>query len=221
LLLIVAANLGRYARLSIFDPANVAHLLLALLCVLVTIFVWLLVLVWDTPLGLAAGMITVLAAGLVVQWGTAWRIGVNDVADLREPLITAATDDELILLIDSAVTISRQFKGAEQAVSLFSAVDQPLLRWYLRDFDRAEFGDTVPLQATYDLIIAPELSDPAFGTDYLGSDFGFLVGQAPAPQSTVERLRWFIFPETSVQTSATTAERLVLWVRSDLLQNEN
>lgn len=217
LLLIVSANLGRYARISVFDPTDVAHLLLALLCALVTIFVWLLVLVWDTPLGIASGMITVLLAGLVVQWGTAWRIGVTSVNNPHEPIMVASTDDELSLLIEATVNTAREVRGTERAVSLFSALDHPLLRWYLRDFDRAEFGSAVPAQATFDLIIAPDEADPAFGTEYLGTDFGFLICECYSPAGWLENMRWFFFAEGPPPVDE---QRLVLWLRSDLLIND-
>ncbi|MDJ0756989.1 MAG: glycosyltransferase family 39 protein [Ardenticatenaceae bacterium] len=217
LLLIVSANLGRYARISVFDPTDVAHLLLALLCALVTIFVWLLVVVWDTPLGIASGMITVLLAGLVVQWGTAWRIGVTAVNNPHEPIMVSSTDDELSLLIDATVNTAREVRGTERAVSLFSALDHPLLRWYLRDFDRAEFGSAVPVQATFDLIIAPDEADPSFGTEYLGTDFGFLICECYSPAGWLENMRWFFFTEGPPPVDE---QRLVLWLRSDLLINE-
>lgn len=217
LLLISAANLGRYARISFFDPADVAHLLLALLCLLIMIFMFALVTVWDPPLGLAAGMITLLLAGLVVQWGIAWRVGVTGISDHRYTDISLITADEFGLFVETTRETARELRGAEQAVSLFSAIDHPLLRWYLRDFDRARFGTAVPVEATYDLIISSEAIEPSFGADYFGSDFTLLTSIPERPAGWLARLRAFLFTERPL---AAEEVRAILWVRADLLHSE-
>jgi hypothetical protein len=215
---VLLVNTTRYLRVSVFeqDLSNVWMGLLAVAgAVLLVYYFWALTEASITQGLWLASIIFLLA----YEWGTAWQLTHTSANDPRESWVTEGTDDDLPLMLKNLRDISRQATNSDSDLRLLSAVDTPVLRWYLRDFWQGTIGESVPPDAQEQVIISRvEDGEPAFGSDYVGSDFGLQrIGTEPAPESATpwsDLLRWWLFHETAVKPIE---QRVILWVRSDLV----
>lgn len=215
---VLLVNITRYLRVSAYEQ-NLSNLWLGLLTLaaaaLIIYYFWAM-----TSASLEQGLwLAALILLLSFEWGTAWHLTHQAANDPREGWVTQGTDDDLPLLLDTLKEVSRQATNSDADLLLLSAVDSPLLRWYLRDFWQAAIGQAVPPDAQHQAILSRfGDSDPQFGADYVGTDFGILrSGTTPGPASTTpfsDILRWWLFHETTVETIE---DRVILWVRTDLV----
>lgn len=217
---IVLVNIARFLRVSQVEQ-QVANLWIALMATAAAILLF--YFFWSEqkiPImqGIWLGIMTLL---LLYQWGTAWNLTHVTANDPRESWIVQATDDDVMELTQTLHDISRKANNSDTDIPIFSAVDNPVLRWYLRDFDQVQFGQVLPLGAQYEIIISPAaVIDPALGDDYLGGDFGLLRGNTEelfyTATPVLDALRWGLFHES---TRGVTEERIILWVRADVAQS--
>ncbi len=214
---VTLVNVVRFLRVSLIEQqvANLWITLMALAAVILFIYYF-----WaehkkSILQGLWLGILFLL---LLYQWGTAWKFTHLSANDPRESWVEQATDDEVALLVSSLQELSRKAYNSDGDIPIFSAVDSPVLRWYLREFEQAQFGQTLPPGAQFEVIISPASTiEPVLGDDYLGGDFGLLLEEsAEAPQSptpVLDALRWSLFHESP---RSVVDERIILWVRADL-----
>ncbi len=215
---IVLVNVARFLRVSVEQQAaNLWISMMALAAGVVLIYYF-----WtEHEKAIMQGLwLGVMALLLLYQWGTAWNLTHVTANDPRESWVKQATDDEVGLLVSSLQELSHAATNSSGDIPIFSAVDSPVLRWYLRDFGLAQFGHTLPPGAQYEVIISPAAAiEPALGDDYLGGDFGLLLAEtaeAPlSPTPLLDALRWGLFHES---TRGVMEERVILWVRADLAQ---
>ncbi|MFN2122323.1 MAG: glycosyltransferase family 39 protein [Candidatus Promineifilaceae bacterium] len=216
---ILLVNVTRYLRVSIYDRLDLSNLWLGLLALagaaLLIYYFWAI-----TDASITQGLwVAALLFLLAYEWGTAWQLTHFAANDPREEWVTTGTDSELPLLLDTLQEISRAASNSDADLTLLSAVDSPVLHWYLRDFWQATMGQTVPPQARQQVIISKfGEAEPLLGADYVGSDFGLLQSEPTAASESytplADMLRWWFFHETAVQPIA---ERVILWVRADLV----
>jgi hypothetical protein len=217
---IVLVNFARFLRVSQVEE-QVSNLWISLMAIAAAIlFIYYFWSGQQKPImqGIWLGIMTLL---FLYQWGTAWNLTHVSANDPRESWVDEATDDDVRQLTSTLQDISRRVNNSDGGVPIFSVVDTPVLRWYLRDFGQAQFGHTLPLGAQYEVIITPAtVSEPALGDDYLGGDFGLLRGKTEevylSPTPLLDALRWGLFHES---LRGVVEERVILWVRSDLVQN--
>jgi len=216
---IVLVNVARFLRVSAVEQ-QAANLWIAMMALGAVVFV--IYYFWTAhEMAILQGLwLGVLALLLLYQWGTAWNLTHVTANDPRESWVEKATDDEIKLLLRSLQDISRNATNSDSDISIFSSVDSPVLRWYLRDFGQAQFGQTLPPGAQHEVIISPATAvEPALGDDYLGGDFGLLLAKTvDAPLSStpvLDALRWSLFHESA---RGLMEERIILWVRADLAQ---
>lgn len=217
---IVLVNLARFLRVSLIEQ-QVANLWIAMMAIAAAIlFIYYF---WSEQKnfilqGLWLGILTLM---IFYQWGTAWNLTHYFANDPREVWVDRATDDDVQQLMRTLEDVSRKVKNSDSDLPIFSAVDSPVLRWYLRDFRWAEFGHTIPFSARFEVIITPAaLNEPSLGDDYLGGDFGLhrskIAEAYSSPTPLLDALRWVLFHETP---RGMTEERVILWIRSDVAQN--
>jgi uncharacterized protein (TIGR03663 family) len=214
---IVLVNVARFLRVSLTEQQilNLWIALMALSGAVMAIYYF-----WSVheEAVLQGIWLAVLLLLLLFQWGTAWNLTHNTANDPRERWVEQATDDDVPVLISTLQDISRKATNSNADLSLYSAVDSPVLRWYLRDFWRAQFGQTIPPGAQFEAIISrSDATEPALGSDYLGSDFGLIrAGTLPSSGSStpvLDAMRWWLFHET---LNGVMEDRVILWVRTDL-----
>lgn len=218
LLAAVLVNVTRFLRISAYEQQllNVWIAVLALAAVALAVYA-----LWTAaPRAAVQGAwLGVLVVLLFFQWGTGWYLTRAGANDPRERWVGEATAAEAPLLASTLRDISRQVSNADNDVEIFSAVDTPALRWYLRDFNRLTVGAAVPPGAQQAIVITPAgEAEPLLGSDYLGSDFGLLRRE---PEQTflsetplLDALRWWLFHESSNQFLE---QDVIVWVRADLV----
>jgi hypothetical protein len=110
---------------------------------------------------------------------------------------------------------SLQSANSAADISLVSAVDNPVLRWYLRDFHRARFADAISAGADTRAIITSGVDDLTLDSDYFGADFGLFrrVSEEATPTATLTGiLKWWLFHESD---NTVREDRIILWLRTD------
>ncbi len=225
---LMLVNVARFARVIAYSADNLQNIWLALFALAFTAvtiyFFW----AWAPKPTYQALILAALLLLSFYQWGTAWWLGHAAANDVRERWVQApTTDDDLPMLIRLTRQISAQVTGSEKGIDLVSGVDTAVLRWYLREFANASFGQTVPPTTQASLIIttqeaANQADGPAFGSNYFGGDFGLLrTGIAPdsllTPTPTLDALRWWLFHESRAVVQE---QRVVLWIKADLVEKK-
>jgi hypothetical protein len=172
---------------------------------------------WGVNIAWRAMLLSLLALFCFYQWGTGWWLSHEAANDPRERWVSLpATDDDVRVLTDTLREVSRQATNSDFDLAIFSTVDTPILRWYLREYDQARLGNTIPANADYDAIITTaDQTALTLSSDYLGTDFGLArVSLQPQPGPAVlDALRWWLFHESNTIVNQ---EEVILWIRSDL-----
>ena len=220
---LMLVNFARYNRIATFSPQELTSvwiMVFAFAFAAVTIYF---VATWNLTAGYQGVLLSLLALFVFYNWGTAWWLGHVAANDPRERWVSVATADDVRLLAGTLGDVSRQTLNANAGLDIFSAVDSPVLRWYLRDFARLQVGDALPAGAQNAVVITPFQSENvALGSDYLGSDFG-LIRNGVRPPATgsqtplLETFRWWLFHETAAEINV---ERVIVWLRADLAHQE-
>lgn len=217
-LLIAAAvftfNLGRYLRVSVFTPEQWGHLLLAIVAVVVAIALVNLVRAIDRAIAAQSTLLALLVILTLYGWGTAWWLGHRGANDPRERWVSQATDDEVRLMTEILAEASLQTANSASDISLVSGVDNPVLRWYLRDIHLAQFSDANSADADIRAIITSGPDDLNLDSDYFGADFGLFRRTSGEMQtaSVPEILKWWLFHES---VNDFHEDRIFLWLRTD------
>jgi hypothetical protein len=213
-------NLGQYSRVLLYDPQQLAPLWTSFLVVAILIFVVYFAGTWQRASTLQGLFLGVAGLSLFYQWGNAWWLGHEAANDPRERWVSLGTDDDVPLMAGVIKGISRQVTGTDFGMDMFSTVDTPVLRWYLREFTELRFGATLPSNARHSVIISPVENDPGLVGQYSGADFGLVrdgvqILQSANPNPVIDTLRWWLFHDSA---STISDEKLTLWWRADLAQ---
>jgi uncharacterized protein (TIGR03663 family) len=215
-------SLGQYARHAASNPdrADASLLLVGVSAVLMAGVV---ALIWTFSRRLAIGSFVLGLAVLlsVYGWGRAWELGRTHQADPRELWVNEATAPGMGILVETLKTTSDRATGASYALPLTvqTSLADPLLRWYLRDFESVTWVDSLqPGTISEAVLTLVEEENPILGDSYLGMDLVLQLG-APAGTDTPPAgapLRWLLLRDASSAGSPTTACQVVLWVRQDV-----
>ncbi len=216
---VLFVNSARFLRVSIYEPnfSNVWMGLIAFsVAALLIYFVWM----WSETAVFQGVWLALLMLVVFYQWGTARYLNHAAANDPRERWVTEASDDGAPLLANMLRDISRQVANSDNGLQIHSAVDTPVLAWYLRDFTNLQLGETLPPAAQSQALITPaSMSEPGLGSDYIGMDFGLTRSSSSelilSEKPVQDALRWWLFHETNMPI---TRENVILWVRADLVQ---
>ncbi len=217
-------NVARYGRVVNITPEQLGHFWLALLAlVLALVAIYFVASGWHTNIAWQAMLMSLLALFFFYQWGTGWWLSHEAANDPRERWVSLpATDDDVRVLTDILREVSRQATNSDFDLAIFSTIDTPVLRWYLRDYKQAQFGNTIPANAAHEAIISPAgQTELALNSAYLGTDFGLArvsLQPQPGPSAALDALRWWLFHES---TTIVNQEQVILWIRSDLTAGGN
>lgn len=214
--LVVAKNLGRFARIQQYTPSDFSNLSLAIVCVIMSFIVIALVITWDPRAALQGITVPVLIILVVFNWGQAWRLGYTAANDPRERWIGETTDDDLKMTVALMSELANQTTRDARAASIFSSVDEPAVRWYLRDLPQVVYGTGAPSTGSYDFLIT-QSGEPQVDGNYVGTDFGYRRPDTEHFLDPLQALRWWLFYQSAQPIRE---ERAVLWIRTDLLIQE-
>jgi len=217
--MLILIALARFSRLAAANPADSDQLWLALLGVIAVATLVFAAATWDSTAALQGLWLGAALLLLYFQWGTSWHLNQLAANDPRERWVATGTHNEVRLMVDTLKDISQQAVGSDHDLAVFSVVDSPVLRWYLRDFHRFQSGAAVPLQGESDIVISPPDSDLALGSDYVGTDFRLLRQKsvemtADSQSRLLDSLNWWLFHESGAPVDETA---VIVWVRSDLV----
>jgi hypothetical protein len=130
------------------------------------------------------------------------------------------------VLVDLLGRVSRQLTNADGDLDVFSTVDSPVLRWYIRNFDRFTTGAALPVDTATAVVVTADDAQPQLPNDYFGADFGLeqrdaaadelLAGQSLAVAAG-DVLRDWLFHESNAPVEH---QRVIVWIRADLATAE-
>jgi len=212
---LMLAATGRFARLNLLSGENSMLIALAVVAFVLAGAAVVVAMAWESPAARRGAFVGVALLTLFWQWGASWQLSRLGANDPRERWVAAGTDDDVAVMVNLLGGISRQVSNSDRDLVIFSQVESPVLRWYLRDFAGFQSGPALPVNTQADVIIAPVESEPALPNDYFGADFGLEQREIPnvGPAMVSDALKWWLFRES---TAATENRRVVVWVRSDL-----
>jgi hypothetical protein len=204
----VSSNLVLGVSMSLATSLSIGMVLLAI--VLCGIFVMLI----GGRATLRAGITTLFVLLAVISFSSAWNLTQVRPGNPRELLwgpATTALDVRAMRETIEAASKRRTgfFNQAQVAVTL--PQDDPVLRWYLRDFSKAKYNGAVSDLAP--IVIAPLGSTfPPFVTDtYQGQQFNTQTLWEPSQLTDNDFLRWWLYRESN--TAAQPAQTYVVWVK--------
>jgi len=215
-LMLGLVNLARYVRRFPFEPDKLENVWMILFAFAFSFTILYFILSWNVTAVYQGTLLGLLAFFVFFNWGTGWWMGHYAANDPRERWVTVGTDDDVLVLIPMIRELSNQVTNSIHDLDVFSLVDSPVLRWYLRDLQRVRFGKALPVDTTDEVIITPADTEPTLSSDYMGSDYGLLrtepesldVGQTPL----IDTLRWWFFHESGISAPES---RIILWLRAD------
>ncbi|MCZ7671539.1 MAG: hypothetical protein M5U34_32585 [Chloroflexi bacterium] len=143
-------NSGRFLRQMLFSADDLSSLWIALFALAFALTLIFFALSWDSRATYQAVLLSVLLMLLFYKWGTAWWLGHAGANDPRETWVTVGSDAGVLALTDVIEDLSWQMSRSDRDVSILSAVDTPVLRWYLRDYVNAEIGKSGAAQSQPD-----------------------------------------------------------------------
>ena len=218
-------SIARFTQLGLWTGQNASLVSLAVLAFALAGVAVVVVLAWESPAARRGAFLAVVAMLLYWQWGTGWHLSQAAANDPGERWVTVGTDDDVPRLVGLLERISREVANSDVDLSVFSAVDSPVLRWYFRAYERFETGLALPIDSQADVVITADDDPPQLPNDYFGADFGLeqhevtdvgLTGEGGG--ATVDQvLRAWLFHRSSVPVEQ---QRIVVWVRSDLATAE-
>jgi hypothetical protein len=212
---LVVAAVSRFARIGLLSGENAQLIGIAALAFGLAGLAVIAAMAWDSPHARRGVFLGLALLFLVWQWGAANQLSRQGANDPRERWVVAGTDDDVAPMVDLLARASRQTANSERDLSIFSLVDSPVLRWYLRDYTNFQVGPALPFNAQSDVVIAPLDAQLELPNDYFGADFGLqrremALGETFQPGAA---LKWWLFRESDAPVET---ERVVVWIRSDL-----
>ena len=220
LLILALVNLARYARRYQFEPEKLENVWMILFAFAFGFTILYFILSWDVKAVYQGALFGVLAFFVFFSWGTGWWLGHYAANDPRERWVTEGTDSDLLFMLPVIAEVAEEVANSIQDLDVYSSVDSPVLRWYLRDVDQVQFSETLPPGTANEVIITPIDADLALGSDYMGGDYGFLSTEpeslnAGSQTPFMDTLRWWFFHESSVVVPES---RIILWLRADIME---
>jgi hypothetical protein len=217
---VVALNLAMHGRITLYQPEQppLTHVWLAILALALGGIFINLVAMRDGRAALQGALAAVLVCLLVYGWGTAWRLGHQSANDPRERWVGAATDDGVRLLAAALRDFSWRFTRSDRDLAIFAAVDEPALRWYLRDYPHLQVGHTLPHAPDQHVLITRRGDDLLPAGAYVSTSFPLARQETEHLLTATQSLRWWFFYESPVVIPR---EWVTVWLRADLVGGED
>jgi hypothetical protein len=207
-------HLIAFLRQSLFAPDDYSHLYFAAVVLAAALFGAYYVAMLDRRAAVQGTVGAVFILFTALSWSTAWWLSHHGANDPRDRWVGRAADDEIHLLGRTLRQFSFQAGYGANGLPVLSTVDNPTLRWHLRDFANARFEGGIPEETTVEAIITPLGAELGLPTEYTGSDFGVTRPEMEHLLSPLDTLRWWAFHQSPILLQE---ERMILWLRSDLL----
>jgi hypothetical protein len=130
--------------------------------------------------------------------------------------VEEATAPGARILAETLASTSEQATGSSHIMPLTIQVDDPLLRWYLRDFADVKWTDTLDPSVVTEAVVTPvDQGEPLLGDNYLGMDLVLRV-QKPVETGVPAAgtaLRWILLRDAPLPSPT---RQVILWIRQDV-----
>lgn len=181
---------------------------------------------------LALGVVTTLLVGMgwspsVAQRGLAWGSGIAlgmyglasmwGVSQLRQNAVQETWTpppaiQESDLLMKTLGDLSEWKTGLRNTLDVLVTVDDPALKWALRDWPEAEFSSSLGIGELPSVIISSaDQKEPSLTVAYRGQDFGWRAYPAWEGFLPDDWSSWVVFRQAPEKV-----EQVILWARGDL-----
>ncbi len=195
-------------RLSVSESFFIGVALVAL--VLVAVFVVLIG--WRATV--RAGALTLFALLAVLAWSSAWRVTQLRPGDPRELLWgPTATSMDVRAMTDAIAAASKRKTGFldQVPVAVTLPQDNPVVRWYLRQFRNAQYNAVITDLAS--VVVAPLGSSfpPGVSESYQGKQFAVQAQWDTAQLTDNDFMRWWLYRESDLPP--TPAQTMVVWLK--------
>ena len=211
-------NLNYYSRVAAAN-ADLQTNLIRTIVLIVLGLATIIYLARFSPMMVAQGVMAgILPLLLLFTWGTTWWLTQQAANDPRERWVREGTDDDIPLLAQLSQELALQATNSQFDLTVYSTVDSPVLRWYMRNFSGYEVGEALPDELTTDLVITAADSDAAAPATYLVSEYGLLrqglgTQEAEYQGDFFATLRWWFFHESPMPINE---QKINVWLRTDL-----
>ena len=211
---IFTGMVARQLRIAQYNSDDFVHLWLALTMIALSIALVFYANVIDRAIAGKSSIFALLILLTAFTWGNSWWLNQQAANDTRTRWVQTATSSDVTQLVEVATETARQWGVDEQSVTLLATVDSPILRWYLRHFDQAQFGESGLVDTRHDLIITPQNAGTQLADSYFGTDFSLLNHDTPMSLGYSALMKYLLFREVNAGINQT---NVILWVREDLI----
>ena len=210
-------SLGQYARHAASNPERAgASLLVGGISTILVAGVVALIWTYSQRLARQSLMVALVVIFSIYSWGKAWELGHTHQADPRELWVEEATAPGARILVETLKITSERSTRSPYTLPLTVQSDDPILRWYLRDFADVTWVDALQPAVISEAVVTPvEEQNPLLGDSYLGMDLALRVEEPAGTDvpSLGQVLRWLLLRDAPVPVAS---ERIVVWIRQDV-----
>jgi hypothetical protein len=192
------------------NPGQPRHLVLVSLSVFFLVSITLVTGVisqdWRSTLR-TGGLVILMILGVLMLHST-WRLNYHSPGNPRELLVEKPTSPDVRNLVRTVEDTSNQRERDRHSIDITVTGGQnPLLAWYMRDFDDLAFVSGAPSSLT-PVVITP-LDEPVSLPDYRGARFRLHSSWRGEDLAAHAQLGWYLFREA---LSPPTHYDVVMWV---------
>jgi hypothetical protein len=197
-----------------FDTYNGLWALIALALIVVGYF--LVSGLWGQTAALRSVALGLLVFGLITSLGAGWNAAVPNASNATELWHTQATGQEVFLLRDLLMELSRRETGGVPRVPVtVLAPDDGIAAWILRDFTNTTYIVDVGEARAQEIILLPKSPQPPdLRGSYVGQDFVMTRTWSPQTLLGLDFFAWWTQRRTRVEQTPT--DVMVLWLRQDI-----
>lgn len=217
--MLLLVNIGRFLRAYSYNTDVLPFIFILVFGVLLMAALLLLIinLSNDAYVLVQGILLGVLALLLFTGWGTAWWLTHEAANDVRERWVasTVATHDDMQRFERIVRDVSAEKTGAPTDMTVVSAIESPVLRWYLRNLRHVEFASGIPFTGDAEAVITSSEAEQPFEGDYLAMPF--ILSETnnaptalPGLNQIVPVLRWWFFRDG---VNSAEQQPIILWVK--------
>ncbi|MFQ5576615.1 MAG: hypothetical protein ACE5G8_06455 [Anaerolineae bacterium] len=160
------------------------------------------------------GMVLLVTVG-IFSMGAAWRLSFGPPEEAPfQPMVQLPPSTRLPVLLNDLARLSAERVGDDRLIDIAVVkINSPMLRWYLRRFDRVRFEDDFVSAGDASIILArPDAGPPPAGA-YVGQEFALVSHWSPNLLQGKDWLRWYMY--RTLPNHLPGSDQVVMWVRVD------
>lgn len=159
------------------------------------------------------GILAVLVIGSFTI-GSSWRLNFGPLKDRPlQPMVSEVPSTRFVSLLNDINRISEDRRAEPTAIDgAIIGLNQPMVQWYLRDFEQVFTAAGFSAAQGQSIILAPASAGQPIEGGYAGQDYALTSQWQPTTLAGKELFRWYLFRVLPHQRPL--EEAVVLWVRN-------